>query len=411
MDMKKKRNTLCSGSLPDLSKMNLVVGAKQLKKAAIREAVAEAKQKVLAAKEEVKAARLALKNAKHPAEAVSKEETAVAVRAAKRSLDLAKQDLYVAKMGVERAKHPGEILKDNIVKRFWKTKFLFLLFLPALIYYIMFKYVPMWGVSISFYDYSIFKGMAGSKFIGFRHFEAFFASPDFWLVTRNTLALSLQGLFIAFPVTILFALLLNEIRSQRFKKITQTISYMPHFLSVVVVCALINTLTDPTTGAINSIIKALGFDPIYFMANSKYFRGVYLVSEIWQGVGWGSIVFLAAISGVDPGLYEAARLDGAGRWRQIWSITLPSIAPTVATMFILRVGHVMDGSLEKVLLLQKPITYEVSQTIATYTYNIGIAKSDYDISTAVGLYSSLINLMLLICANWVSKKVTETSVF
>lgn len=385
--------------------------SKQMKKAAIREAVAVAKQRVLAAKEEVKAAKLALKNAKHPAEAVSKEETVAAVRAAKRNLDLAKQDLYVAKIGVERAKHPGEILKDNIIKRFWKTKFLFLLFLPALVYYIMFKYVPMWGVSISFYDYSIFKGMAGSEFIGLRNFQVFFASPDCWQITRNTLALSLQGLFIAFPATILFALLLNEIRNQRFKKVTQTISYMPHFLSVVVVCALVNNLTDPTTGAINAIIKALGHEPIYFMADSKYFRAIYLISDIWQSMGWGSIVFLAAISGVDPGLYEAARLDGAGRWRQIWSITLPSIAPTVATMFILRVGHIMDDSLEKVLLLQKPITYDVSQTIATYTYNIGVAKSSYDISTAVGLYSSVINLALLICANWVSKKVTETSVF
>ena len=384
--------------------------SKQTEKAAIREAVAAAKQKVAAAKEEVKNAKLALKNAKNPTQAVSPEETAVAIKEAKRRLDIAKQDLYVAKIGVERAKHPGEILKDNIIKRFWKTKFLFLLFLPALVYYIMFKYVPMWGVSISFYDYSIFRGLAGSKFIGFENFEAFFASPACWTVTKNTIALSLQGLFIAFPITILFSLMLNEIRNQKFKKITQTISYMPHFLSVVIVCALVRNLADPTTGAINSIIRALGGKPIYFLMESKYFRPIYLISDIWQGLGWSTIVYLAAISSVDPGLYEAARLDGAGRWRQMWSITLPSIAPTVTTMFILKVGHVMDGSLEKVLLLQTGTTYEVSETIATYTYNIGVAKSNYDISTAVGLYSSLINLGLLLCANWVSKKVTETSV-
>lgn len=301
--------------------------------------------------------------------------------------------------------------KDNIFKRFWKTRFLFLLFVPALLYYILFKYVPMWGVTLSFYKYNIFKGWAGSTFIGLKNFEVFFNSPSFWSITSNTLILGIQSLLITFPVTILFSLLLNEIRSQKFKKITQTVSYMPHFLSVVVVCSLATSLLDPTQGAINSIIKLFGGEPIYFLMESSWFRPIYLITEVWQGLGWGTIVYLAAISSVDPGLYEAARLDGAGRWRQMWSITLPAIAPTVATMFILKVGHVMDASMEKVLLLQQPITYDVSQVLSTYVYQIGLQQSDYALSTAAGLFTSLINLIMLIGADWVSKKVTDTGVF
>ena len=313
---------------------------------------------------------------------------------------------------INAKKAPKNALKkDNIFKRFWKTRFLFALFVPALVYFIMFKYVPMWGVTLSFYKYNIFKGWAGSTFVGLRNFEVFFNSPSFWSITSNTLVLGIQSLLITFPVTILFSLLLNEIRSLKFKKITQTISYMPHFLSVVVVCSLATSLLDPTQGAINSIIKAFGGKPIYFLMESQWFRPIYLITEVWQGLGWGTIVYLAAISSVDPGLYEAARLDGAGRWRQMWSITLPAIAPTVATMFILKIGHIMDASMEKVLLLQQPITYDVSQVLSTYVYQIGLQQSDYALSTAAGLFSSLINLIMLIGADWVSKKVADTGVF
>lgn len=302
--------------------------------------------------------------------------------------------------------------KDSVAKRFWKTRFLFLLFLPALAYYILFKYVPMWGISISFYNYRIFKGIAGSKFIGLYHYKVFFASPMCWMITKNTIILGLQSLFITFPITILFSLMLNEMRSQRYKKITQTISYMPHFLSTVVIVSLITTLTDPATGLINKLIESLGGEAIYFRTQIKWFRPIYLISEIWQGLGWGSIVYLAAISGVDPTLYEAARLDGAGRWRQIWSITLPAIAPTVSTMFILKVGHIMDASMEKVLLLaNNSVLYEVAEIISTYTFRVGLQQGKYDFSTAIGLYSSAVNLVLLFGANWVSKKLTDSGIF
>ncbi len=301
--------------------------------------------------------------------------------------------------------------KDNIFKRFWRTRFLFLLFLPTLLYYILFHYVPMWGITFSLYEYDLFLGLEGSEWVGLKHFQTFFSSPDCWMITRNTLALGLQSLFISFPLTIVFALLLNEIRNLKFKKVVQTVSYMPHFLSVVVICGLISSLTDPQGGGINQIIELFGGEPIYFMIKKEWFRPIWLISELWATLGWGTIIYLAAISAVDPSLYEAARLDGASRFRQIVSITLPAIAPTVATMLILKVGAVMTGSMEKALLLGNMATYEVSEIISTYVYNKGLTgKMEFSYSTAVGLYSNVVNLVLLLVANYTSKKATETSI-
>lgn len=301
--------------------------------------------------------------------------------------------------------------KDNIAKRFWKTRFLFALFVPALIFYILFKYVPMWGVSIAFMRYSVFGGLARSEWIGWYNFQVFFESPACWTYTRNTFLLGAQDLAITFPLTVVFALLLNEIRSANFKKITQTISYIPHFLSTVVVVSLMQSLCDPTNGAINQIIVALGGEPINFFLETKWFRPLYLISQIWHGLGWGTIVYLAAISAVDPGLYEAARLDGAGRMRQMWNITLPAIAPTVSTMFIMKIGHIMGDSMEKVLLMQSPVTYQVSQTLSTYNYMMAFGEKNYGMSAAIGLFGSVVNLCFLITGNWVSKKLTENSIF
>jgi len=301
--------------------------------------------------------------------------------------------------------------KTNIFKRFWKTRFLFVLFLPALVYYIMFKYVPMWGVSIAFYKYSIYKGLPGSKFVGLQHFKTFFNAPDWFQYTKNTFALGLMGCCISFPLTIIFALMLNEVRGARFKKITQTVSYLPHFLSTVVIVSLMKTLCDPTSGIINKMIVSLGGSPIYFFTEANWFRPLYEISSVWAGLGWSTIVYLAAISAVDPGLYEAARLDGAGRWRQMWNITLPSIMPTVSTMFIMKVGGILGDSMEKVLLMQHPITFKYSMTLSTFVYQVGLGQSKYDYSTAVSLVTSLVNLAFLFGANWVSKKLTENSIF
>ena len=301
--------------------------------------------------------------------------------------------------------------QESIWKRFWDTKFLFALFLPALVYYLVFKYYPMWGISLAFFNYKPLLGLKGSPFIGFRNFTIFFKSPNFWPYCRNTLVLGVQSLGISFPLTVFFALLLNEVRNMKFKKVVQTISYMPHFMSTVVIVSMIRTLCDPTNGAINLIIKAFGGESIFFLMESEWFRPLYLISGIWQGIGWGTIIYLAAIAGVDPGLYEAARLDGAGRWRQMWNITLPSIAPTVSTMLIMKVGAVFGASMEKVLLMQQPATYETSQVLETYVYQVGITSGQYSTSIAIGLFSNLVNLILLLSSNWVSKKLTDYGIF
>lgn len=301
---------------------------------------------------------------------------------------------------------------DNIFHRFWKTRFLFLLFIPALVYFIMFKYVPIWGLRMAFYNYNLFQGF-NSPFVGLDNFTFVLENPDFWRIAENTLALGLQNLVIYFPLSVFFALMMNEIRGLRFKKVTQTVSYMPHFLSVVVVCSLINTLLDPT-GIVNSIVtKFNGGKSIYFLLEAEYFRPIMLISYTWQGLGWSTIVFLAAISSVDPALYEAARLDGAGRWRQILSITLPAIAPTVSTMLILQVGHILDSSMEKVLLLQTNSTkIYTAHTLGTYVYDLGFgAATDYGLATAVGLLTNIVNMAMLLLANWGSKKLTDSGIF
>ena len=301
--------------------------------------------------------------------------------------------------------------QESVLKRFWETKFLFALFVPALIYYIIFAYVPMWGLVLAFFRYNPFAGLAGSQFIGLQNFKVFLQSPNFLKYTWNTLVLGIQQLIFAFPATVLFALLLNEIRNLKFKKVVQTISYMPHFMSTVVIVSLLTTLLDPTNGAVNIIMRAFGHEAIYFMMEEEWFRPLYLISGLWQGLGWGTIIYLAAISNVDPGLYEAAKLDGAGRWRQMWSITLPSIAPTVSTMLIMQCGKILGASMEKVLLMQQPATYGTSMELTTYVYRVGIVNSDYGLSIAIGLMVSVVNLILLLIANFMSKKLTDNAIF
>ncbi len=301
--------------------------------------------------------------------------------------------------------------KKSLGERIWRDRYLLLLFLPCLIYYILFKYVPMYGALVAFKDFKPFIGFMGSPWVGLEHFRTFFASPDAWRLIRNTLLLGLYTLLWSFPLPIIFALALNEIHNAKFKKVVQTVSYMPHFLSAVVVCGMVTSFLDPVRGAVNLLIKAFGGNALNFLAEPAYFRTIYVISEVWQTLGWSGIVYLAAISGVDPGYYEAATLDGASRLRQIWSITLPSIAPTVVTMLILRVGHVMNMNLEKVLLLQSPVTYEVSDVITTFVYRSGISNGQISYSTAVGLFSSVVNLILLVIANTASKRIADTGIF
>lgn len=301
--------------------------------------------------------------------------------------------------------------KKSIFKRIVQDRYLLLLFLPCLIYYIMFKYIPMWGVLISFKDFKPFIGFADSQWVGMKHYINFFSNPDSWRIIRNTLLLGLYSLLWCFPFPIIFALALNEVTRTKFKKVVQTISYMPHFLSAVVVCGMLVSFLSPIRGIINTVINTFGGESINFLSNAGWFRTIYVASEIWQTLGWGAIVYLAAVSNVDPQYYEAAKLDGASRLRQIWSITLPCIAPTIATMLILRVGSVLEVGLEKVLLLYSPAIYETSDIIATYVYRQGMVSSNMSYASAIGLFSSIVNLVLLVTANYLSKKFSDTGLF
>ncbi|MGI5947221.1 MAG: ABC transporter permease [Lachnospiraceae bacterium] len=301
--------------------------------------------------------------------------------------------------------------KHSMGHQIYRSRYLLLLFLPCLLYYILFKYVPMWGVLISFKDFKPFIGFADSPWVGLKHFEAFFASPDAWRIIKNTVLLGFYTLLWGFPIPIIFALFLNEITHLRYKKIVQTVSYMPHFLSAVVVCGMIMSFLSPIRGIINQMIGWFGVEPINFLSYSKYFRTIYVASDIWQQIGWNAIIYIAAIMNVDEQLYEAARMDGASKWKQIRYITLPCIAPTIVTMLILKVGAILEVGLEKVLLLQNPAIYETADIIATYVYRQGIAGSNMSYATAVGLFSAVTNLILLFTANFFAKRFSETSLF
>ena len=269
----------------------------------------------------------------------------------------------------------------------------------------------MWGVLISFKDFKPFIGFWGSEWVGLKHYIDFFNNPDAWRIIRNTLLLGVYTLLWCFPLPIVFALALNELTRPKFKKFVQTVSYMPHFLSAVVVCGMLNSFLSPVRGIVNIIINMFGGETINFLSTASWFRPIYVASEVWQTLGWGAIVYLAAITNVDPQYYEAAKLDGASRLRQIWSITLPCIAPTVATMLILRIGSILEVGLEKVLLLYSPAIYETSDIIATYVYRQGLVSGNMSYATAIGLFSSVINLVLLVSANYFSKKFADTGLF
>ena len=299
----------------------------------------------------------------------------------------------------------------NLKQDFRKRWQLYLMLLLPVLYIIIFCYVPMGGIVIAFKDYSFRKGILGSDWVGLKHYVNFFSNPDAWRIIRNTLFLGVYSLVWCFPFPIIFALALNEVTRTRFKKFVQTISYMPHFLSAVVVCGMLVSFLSPIRGIINTIITMFGGEAINFLSTPAWFRTIYVASEVWQTLGWGAIVYLAAISNVDPQYYEAAKLDGASRLRQIWSITLPCIAPTVATMLILRVGSILEVGLEKVLLLYSPAIYETSDIIATYVYRQGMVSGNMSYASAIGLFSSIINLVLLVTANYFSKKFSDTGLF
>ena len=286
---------------------------------------------------------------------------------------------------------------------------LYVLLSPALLYFLIFKYYPMYGVQIAFKDFRAVDGILGSKWVGFKHFQNFFDSYYFWTLIKNTLGINLYALAL-FPISIIVALSLNELRDGRFKKIAQTITYAPHFISVVVFCGMIIAFLDPETGIVNNVLKWLGFEPIRFMESPAWFKSIYVWSNEWQNLGWGAIIYLAALAGIDPQLHEAAKVDGATRLQRIRHINLPGIMPTIIILLILNMGNLMSIGFEKILLLQNDLNLDSSQVIQTYVYNAGLLHGQYSYSTAVGLFNSVVNFILLVTFNQLARR-TGTSLW
>ena len=291
-----------------------------------------------------------------------------------------------------------------------KNRSLYLLVLPVVAFYFIFNYMPMYGVLMSFQDYSPRLGIAGSEWIGLEHFRHFMTSPDFRRVFGNTLKISFSTLVFAFPAPILLALLLNEVQHKTFKRWVQTFSYLPHFISMVAICGMIKIFVA-NDGLIGSLVSQVTGDNSSLLMQSNKFLPIYVISSIWQAVGWESIIYLAALSAVDPQLYEAAEIDGAGRMRKIFNITLPSISTTIVTMLILRLGKVMNVGYEKIILLYNPVIYETSDVISSYVYRMGFDNQNWSYSAAVGLFNSVINLVLLFATNTLSKRLGGTSLW
>lgn len=308
------------------------------------------------------------------------------------------------------ASMPGNVSK---VKRrgewrnYWKYKYLSLMLLPAVLYYILFHYVPIYGVIIAFKDYRFSQGMLGSPWVGFEHFSDLFARPSFWEVFANTVIISGYKLIFGFPAPIVLALLLNEVRISFFKRAVQTISYLPHFLSWVILSGVLIEFLSPSIGPINIALKALGIPPIYFVADVKWFRSVLVVSDIWKDIGWGTIVYLAALTSVSPELYEAARVDGANRWKRLLHITLPSLYPVITIMLIFAVGKLINDDFDQVFNLYNPAVYKVGDVLSTYTYRSGLVNLEYSLAAAVGLFKNVIALILVVSANAIAKRINE----
>ncbi|MGN0746946.1 MAG: ABC transporter permease [Aristaeellaceae bacterium] len=305
---------------------------------------------------------------------------------------------------------PKRSLGDRVRRDLRKNGRLYLLFLPILIYFLIFKYAPMFGLSIAFMDYKPRKGFFGSSWVGLKHFRNFFSDPYFFRLLKNTLTISLSTLVFSFPSAILLALLINELRSRKLSRVVQTVSYLPHFISTVVICGIIRDLTS-RTGGITMILAAFGMEPTNLLYEPSYFVPIYVLSDIWQTVGWNSIVYLSALTAIDQELYEAAKVDGANKWNQIIHITIPSLIPTIIIMFILKVGKMFDVGYEKIMLLYTPLTYDTADVINTYVYRRGLEQSQYSYSAAVGFFNSVVCFLLVFITNTITRKSNGNSLW
>lgn len=308
--------------------------------------------------------------------------------------------------GKEKTKQKNlQVRKNAGLSEFFSDGQLWLMLLPTIIYFVLFKYVPMFGTIIAFQDFSLSKGILGSKFVGLSNFVEFLTNYKFFELLRNTLTISGLALLLGFPLPIILALLLNEVRNLGFKKTVQTITYMPYFISNVVAVSILMSFVS-VEGVFNEIRSAMGLAAIPFMTTPKYFPWIYVISNIWQSLGWNSIIYVAAIAGVDQELYEAARIDGANRFKQVIHVTLPCIASTIVVLLIMQLGRTLTVGYEKIILMYNPTIYKTADVISTYVYRKGLLEADYGYSTAVSVFNSICNLILLVIANNVSKKIS-----
>jgi putative aldouronate transport system permease protein len=304
-------------------------------------------------------------------------------------------------------KHPQKRLGYYLLR----DKYLYLFLLPGLLYFLVFQYLPMLGLVIAFQNYNPIQGVMHSEWVGLEHFRRLWSYPDFGNLLRNTLLISFYRILFFFPIPILFSLMLNEVRKSMFKRMVQSITYLPHFLSWVAIAGLTFAFLSTQGGVINTFLLNLGFQQVNFLASPEYFRSILVFQGIWKESGWGSIIFLAALAGVNSELYEAAKMDGASRIRQIWHVSLPALKSTILVLLILRIGHILDAGFEQVLIMYKPIVYEVGDIIDTFVYRQGIVEGDFSFVTAVGLFKSTVGVMLVLLANFLAKYFNEEGIY
>nr|WP_239565981.1 ABC transporter permease subunit [Paenibacillus sacheonensis] len=294
------------------------------------------------------------------------------------------------------------------IKRHWQ---LYLLVLLPIAYLVIFKYIPMYGAQIAFRDFSPVRGITGSDWAGMKHFTTFFQSPNFWMLIKNTLVISIYSLIIGFPAPILLALALNEVRSMRFKRTVQMVTFAPYFISTIVMVSMIILFLSPRLGFVDHLLNAFGMESVNFMGIPHYFSSIFVWSNVWQGIGYGAVIYLAALSGINVDLYEAAKVDGASRLRKVWHIDIPGIMPAATVLLILNVGQIMNVGFEKIYLMQNPLNTSTSEVISTYVYKIGLLGANFSFSAAVDLFNSVINLILLIGVNYAARRISESSLW
>lgn len=314
------------------------------------------------------------------------------------------------KQKVKTVEKVKTVKQKGLLKRILKCWQLYVLLIPTLIYFIVFCYGPMYGVQLAFKDYNAMLGITGSPWVGLDHFKRFFESYQFRQLLTNTLSISLYQLIVSFPIPIILALALNQVKNERFKKVVQTVTYAPHFISIVVLVGMLNIFFSTRGGIVNEVIQLFGGDPVLFLGNEQYFRHMYVWSGVWQSMGWSAIIYLAALSGVSPELHEAAVVDGASKLKRIWHIDIPAILPTIIILLILNCGQIMSIGFEKSFLMQNSLNIGVSEIIPTYVYKMGLLNAQYSFSTAVGLFNSAINCTLLYIVNKVSKKAGQSGI-